>query len=722
MKIDILPGKNILDSMMMAVIPIAICYWIVDSILNIFFYNKYNVLAEIFGPDLYAIYTRVIVLCILVLFGSHAQASINKLRSTRDALRASEQDHRAFIENLNVGVYRSTVDSAGRFVRANRAVAAIFGYPSVAEFMQATVSDVFPNRDDRENLTAEIIRTGYTHGREIPLKRRDGSAFWASFSAATKTDEHGEVRWIDAVIEDITDRKMAEEALRTSEEKYRQLVNHAPAGIYEVDLKSANFLAVNEVMCELTGYSRQELLSMKCYDVLTDASKRLFFERLKTALKGGTISESAEFQVRKKNGAELWTVINTRYHREFGKPRWATVVAHDISELKRAEEEKRQLQYELYRAQKMEAIGTLAGGVAHDFNNLLMGIQGHVSLMTSKTDYMHPHFNHLLAIENYIKSAADLTTKLLGFAQGGKFERKVIDLGDLARDQIQIFGQTRKNIRIHEDYQSGVWNVEVDPVQIKQVLLNLIVNALQAMPDGGDLTLRTQNVVLDDETARQAQAKPGKYVKLSVADTGVGMDKTTMQRVFEPFFTTKKLGTQKGIGLGLASAYGIIKNHNGLISVHSELGKGSTFTVFLPASQTPLRPERQSPRYGARMTGTILAIEEEPEVRNILEDMLKRLGFNVLKAKDAKQALDMCRGASAAIDLAILDGNMSPALITAVLKELRKTNPDVKSLISSAGSLSEQQKKIASERAAGVLPKPFSLMQLSANLREVLDQ
>jgi PAS domain S-box-containing protein len=590
MHINTLQKTKPMDSMVMAGLPIAVIYWVLDSILNIFFYNKYNVLAELFGPDLYEIYTRLVVLSLLLFFGSHAQSAINQLKTARDSMHRSEAAHRAFIENLNVGIFRSTLDPEGRFIRINPALVDIFAYPSQEDFMQTTVSDHFLHPAELHEFISDLAESRVINGREFQLKNYNGRTFWASFSAAIKTNAGGNARFMDAAVEDISQRKKAEEALRTSEEKYRQLVNYAPAGIYEVDLSTADFVRVNDVLCELTGYSREELLKMKCYEILTQESKRVFFERLVELFEGDMSRESEEFTVRKKNGETMWVAIHTRYHYQFDKPTSATVVLHDINRIKHAEKEKRRLEQQLYRARKMEAIGTLAGGVAHDFNNLLMAMQGHVSLMMSKGADPQTYGHHLQTVENHIKSAADLTAKLLSFAKGGNFERRPTCLNELTREQIQLFGRTRKDIRIHEQYEARPWMADVDPVQFKQVLLNMIVNALQAMPGGGDLHIGTRNIDLENRAAAAADVEPGKYVRLHITDSGTGMDAATRRRVFEPFFTTRKYGAQKGTGLGLAVAYGIIKNHGGFVTVSSEPGTGATFHLYFPVSEQRVRP------------------------------------------------------------------------------------------------------------------------------------
>ena len=370
----------------------------------------------------------------------------------------------------------------------------------------------------------------------------------------------------------------------------------------------------------------------------------------------------------------------------------------------------------------MEAVGTLAGGIAHDFNNLLMGIQGHVSIMLSMTEYVHPYFNHFLSIETYINNATDLTNKLLGFAKGGKHGRERVELNDLVKDQIRIFEKTRKDVRVKERYEKSGWLVKADALQIKQVIINLVVNAFQAMPNGGELHIVTQNVDIDKNPLQHLHAKPGQYVKLTIADTGVGMDKATMQRVFEPFFTTKKMGPHKGTGLGLASAYGIIKDHNGFITVQSVEGKGSNFNLFLPRLAKYAEAENFLSRRDDKKIETVLTVDQEDDVRGVLEQMLKKLGFKVLQARDGRQALETVHRSGGIVDLVFLDGDLPVSVSNELLLELKKVNPLLKVMILSRRGPDENRNTITKLAANGFLKKPFNMMQLTSQLSEVSGQ
>jgi signal transduction histidine kinase len=256
----------------------------------------------------------------------------------------------------------------------------------------------------------------------------------------------------------------------------------------------------------------------------------------------------------------------------------------DISERKR-------LETQLAQAERMDSIGRLAGGVAHDFNNLLMGIQGRTSLMLADVDPHHEFVEHLTGIETYVKNAADLTRQLLGFARGGKYEVKAIDVNKVIAENVAMFSRTKKELSIINDFQEDIWPTDADQGQINQVFLNLLVNAWEAMPHGGDVNLKTENISLNQNFVKAYGVDPGRYIKVSVSDTGIGMNETTRKCLFDPFFTTKDLA--RGTGLGLASAYGIVKNHNGIITVKSKPGRGTTFSVYLPASEKAVLKEKQ---------------------------------------------------------------------------------------------------------------------------------
>ena len=290
------------------------------------------------------------------------------------------------------------------------------------------------------------------------------------------------------------------------------------------------------------------------------------------------------------------------------------------------EMEQEKMAAQLRQANKMEAVGTLAGGLAHDFNNLLMGIQGNTSLMLLELETNHPHYEQLKHIEQYVQSGSNLTKQLLGFARGGKYEVRTSNLNELVAKSLEMFARAKKEIDILHEYEEGLWPVDVDPGQIEQVFINIYVNAWQAMPSGGAVYVRTENAALTEQYTDLFDLKPGRYVKVSITDTGPGMDEQIRQRIFDPFFTTKEMG--RGTGLGLASAYGIVKNHGGIINVYSERGKGSTFTVYLPAGEGEIIEEVRMEEMLVPGSETILLVDDEEMITNVGKMLLEKLGYN----------------------------------------------------------------------------------------------
>jgi two-component system, cell cycle sensor histidine kinase and response regulator CckA len=287
----------------------------------------------------------------------------------------------------------------------------------------------------------------------------------------------------------------------------------------------------------------------------------------------------------------------------------------------------------------MEAIGTLAGGLAHDYNNLLMGILGNVSLILMELESTNPLYSRLKDIEQYVQNGADLTKQMLGFARGGKYKVKLTDINEMLKESANMYSQTKKEITINSKYQENVWAVEVDKGQINQVFINLYVNAWQSMPGGGDLYLETKNVVLDDSYIRPFNIVSGKYVRISVTDTGVGMDEATKKRIFDPFFTTKEMGRVSG--LGLASVYGIIKNHSGIVNVYSEIGEGSTFNIYLPASEKTVTKEIKPSNNILKGKETILLVDDEEMIVNVGREFLEKLGYNTMISYSGKEAIEI---------------------------------------------------------------------------------
>ncbi len=581
------------ESMVFTGIGLAALYWVCESFMFFFMAPEANFFHSLFGPDIFEIWTRLLVLCILMIFGSHVQYTLNK-------------------------------------------------------------------------------------------------------------------------------RRLAYEKLREQDEKYRLIIENIDEGFFEVDLKG-NFTFFNNSVCNILGYSREELYGMNNRKYTSPGNAKKMYNIINQVYITGEPSKITDFEMIRKDGSTVTIELSAYLMRDKeGKQVGFRGVARDVSEKFEAEAEKKKLESQLQQAQKMEAIGNLAGGIAHDFNNILMGMQGNASLMLLKMDPKHPYYEKVKSIERYVESGAALTKQLLGFARGGKYEVKITDLNDLLKKTAMIFGRAKKEINIHTGELKPVWNVEVDQSQIEQVLLNLFVNSWHAMSGGGDLYLETENVTIDETFVKPYQIDMGPYVRISITDTGVGMDKATQQRVFEPFFTTKEMG--RGTGLGLASAYGIIKNHGGFIEVESVQSRGATFYIYLPASEKKVVDEVEPFAEVFKGDETILLVDDEQMIIEVGEEILKALGYTVFSALSGKEAVEIYRSNQGDIDMVILDMIMPDLSGGETFDQLRNVDPNIRVLLCSGYSLSSQATEILDRGCDGFIQKPFKLRDLSLKIREILDK
>jgi two-component system cell cycle sensor histidine kinase/response regulator CckA len=502
----------------------------------------------------------------------------------------------------------------------------------------------------------------------------------------------------------------AEEALRASEEKYRLLVENAIEAIFVVQDETIKF--PNRRTLSLLGYSAEELSQIPFSRLIHSDDQEAGMDRYRRRVQGEEMASNQSYRCLNKAGEEVWVQINSVPISWEGGPATLNFL-RDVTREKKLEAQFR-------NAQKMEAIGTLAGGIAHDFNNILMGIQGYVSLVLCDLDPGHPHHENLKKIEEQVKNAANLAGQLLAFARKGKYEVKPSDLNKIIERSSSMFERTKKEIKIYRRYEKSIWVVEVDQTQIEQVLLNLFVNAWQAMPEGGNLFLETKNVSLGPDYIRPFALQAGDYVRISVADTGIGMDKETRQRIFEPFFTTKEMG--RGTGLGLAAVYGIIKNHGGFINVYSEIGHGTTFNIYLPASERAMPTETMVSGEIQGGTETIFLVDDESTILEVMEKALTLSGYKVILAQGGEEAVEVYKKEKDRIDLVLLDMIMPGMSGGKVFDLLREMNPGVKVILSSGYSMGGEASKILARGCKGFMQKPFGIKELSQKIREVLDE
>jgi len=639
---------------------------------------------------------------------SHLIVCIMDITERKRALAAlwdSEERFRTAFETspdalaLNRGV-------DGLYIDVNDGFTALTGYGR-QEVLGHTARDIqiWADPEDRRRLVAGLSHQGHVKNLKARFRYKDGS-FRTGLLSANRIILGGEPH-ILTVGREIEDLLSAEQALAESERKYRLLVENANDAIFVVQDNVIRY--ANPTTQRLSGYSAAELEKLPLSAVLrTEATAPE-----DAALQDGSEAQTAfTAQMSTRSGGALWLHLNTVPITWEGKPA-SLQLGRDITRQRHLEDHIRQVQ-------KMEAMATLAGGIAHDFNNLLMGIQGNISLILLTTDPEQSAYPKLKKIETYIENAAELTRQLLGMTRGGKYEVRAADLNAILAKTVRLFGRTCKEIQIDVRCQEAIWITEVDQGQIQQALLNIFVNAAQAMPQGGDLRIDTQNVELDEEFIRPHHLPAGRYVRISISDTGTGMDEAIRQRIFDPFFTTKEIG--RGTGLGLASAYGIIRNHGGFIQVQSMKGQGSTFTLYLPVRQsgTGAAPApRPEPALGG--AETVLLVDDEAMITEVGRAMLEKMGYSVLTAASGAEALAVFRRQRERIRLVILDMIMPEMSGGETFDRLREINPTAKVLLSSGYSLDERAADILQRGCSGFIQKPFDMKRLGAKVREVLD-
>jgi two-component system cell cycle sensor histidine kinase/response regulator CckA len=498
------------------------------------------------------------------------------------------------------------------------------------------------------------------------------------------------------------------EKLQYSEENYRVLSEYSNNGIAIIQ-DNIHYYA-NPKYVELTGYDIDELKGMTFESLIKKSYSEKNLLKILANLKKGSNNEVFNVQMRRKDGTIIDTEISASSVLYNGKQTLLLSML-DITDRKLLEKQ-------LIHAQKMQSMGTLAGGIAHNFNNLLMGIQGNASIALVDMNSDNPYYKNLLNIERLVKNGSNLTTQLLGYAREGKYEIKPLNLNKIIKETAETFGAARKDIKVNLDLTNKIYGVKADQGQLEQTFLNLYVNAADAMPGGGELFLKTANVTKENMNNKPYDPKPGNYVYISIRDTGVGMDKNTMERVFEPFFTTK--GLAKGTGLGLASAYGIIKGHGGYIDVDSTKGEGAAFNIYLPATHEMITNEKEVSDEIFTGTGTILLIDDEEIVIYAGEQMLRKLGYSVIVANNGNEALEIYERDHNRIDLVLLDMVMPGMGGKETYTKLKEINSDVKVLLSSGYSLDGQATSIMEQGCDGFIQKPFNMKTLSQKVKEII--
>lgn len=637
---------------------------------------------------------------------------ITERKEAEELLRESEARFRAYIEQSIDVIF--TLDAEGRFLFVSPAWERHYGFPTNEVVGQPFAPFVHPEdvQPCGEHL-ARVLSSG--QGESSPpyrVRHADGTWRWFRANGACMTTASGP-RYM-GVAHDITERKEAEEAIRESEERYRTQFDRASEGIFTLSPQGV-LLEVNEAMARMHGYTREEMLAINLRDLDTPDSAQLSDGRMRQLLAG----EALTFEVEHfhKDGHTFPLEVSASLVSTGNQP--VILCFHrDITERKRAEETARLLVQEKQQTQKMESLGSLAGGVAHDFNNMLGGIMGYADLLRSgETDPIRQKY--LKAILSAASRSAELTQKLLAFGRRGKNLVEPLDLPAMVGDCLDMIRPSMSpDLQVVVSMEACPM-VDGDPSQIHQVLVNLCINAMEAMPERGTLTLSSAVREVSDATHPGLPIAAGTYVELVVADTGVGMTHEIQQRIFEPFFTTKNSSAMSGTGLGLSTAYGIIRSHGGAISVSSAKGKGSTFRLFLPVGR--VTPVPREPIPGSSLgEGLVLLVEDEQMLRELGASALGSLGYEVATAADGQEAVEVFSRLHERLCAVVLDLKMPRMGGREAFIELRRINPSVPVIICTGYGENEEVQELMTLGARGMLAKPYQIAVLAAKLRSVL--
>jgi PAS domain S-box-containing protein len=644
---------------------------------------------------------------------------ITERKRGEEALKESEEKYRLLVENAAEAIF---VAQDGMLKFTNRKTTEMIGYSK--EELTSKPFPEFIHPDDRMLVLDRHLKRLQGEGSPsvypFRIVNKSGNVKWVELNTVLITWE-GRPATLN-FLSDITERKEAEEALQESEKKFRVLTETAASGIFIHH--GERFIYVNPASEAISGYTRKELLAMNFWDLVHPDFRELIKQRAQARQQGELVPSRYELKIITKNGEERWIDLTVGMINFEGKPA-VLGTDFDITERKRAEEEMRALEEQLRQSQKMEAVGLLAGGIAHDFNNLLTIIKGYSQLSLLELKEGDLLKGNIEEIQKATERAANLTGQLLAFSRRQVMQMKVFDFNTLLRDLEnmlrRVIGEDIELVTILAD---DLGRTKTDPGQIEQVIMNLAVNARDAMPSGGKLIIETANVEFDEPYAHVHIAMtPGRYVMLSVSDTGVGMSPEVRERVFEPFFTTKEKG--KGTGLGLSTVYGIVKQSGGNIWVYSEPGQGTTVKIYFPRveEENDALFRRDSASSIPQGSETVLVVEDEPSVRSLATHILRHQGYRILEASNGEEALRVVQEhAGENIHLLLTDVVMPHMGGKELADQLKILRPDIKVLYTSGYTDNAIVNHGILEPGTNFLQKPFSPTTLARKVREVLDR
>ena len=649
------------------------------------------------------------------------QAREEKERA-EDVLRVSDIRYRRLFESTKDGIFLLDGET-GEITDVNPYMVEKFGY-HYDEILGKRLCDVSPFKETEktEAFFRELQKQGYLHYDNLLLKIKGKRPVNVEL-VCNAYDVDGK-KLIQCNLRDITRRKQAEEALEKSEMKFQELFNDAPVGYFEYDQQGC-ITSVNRTGMEMLGYTLEEMIGQPAWKFIVEEDEARHQMLAKLA---GIVppAHGIERTYRRKDGTTFPALIwNRLLNDSEGKIIGIRSTIQNITERKQMEKEKALLEEQLRQSQKMEAMGRLAGGIAHDFNNILTIIKGYSQLFLVDMKKGDPMSKGIEEIQKATLRATDLIRQLLAFSRRQVMEMKVVELNSLLKEMDKMLRRViGEDVELVTILDEDLGKVKADQGQIGQVLMNLVVNAKDAMLSGGKLTIETANVVLDEEYVQSHVNIPlGSYVMLSVSDTGMGMTQEIKERIFEPFFTTKE--KDKGTGLGLSTVYGIIKQSGGNIMVYSEPGKGTTFKIYLPRIDEPLEEQEEKILEGARLprgSETILIVEDFEEVRELTAQVLERQGYKVLEAANGKETLVACEKYEGHIHLMLTDVVMPGMSGRELAERIKPFHPEMKVLFTSGYADDTIVHYGVRREGFNYIQKPFTMEGLARKVRDVIDQ
>jgi len=649
------------------------------------------------------------------------RGKMSDLESQNEALRLKDQ---AIASSINCIVIASPT---GVITYVNSAFLHLWGYDQESDVLGRSVVDFWEDKDGAAQVMQAVLTSGSSHG-ELRARKSDGSPCDVEYSASVVKNAAGATTHLMGSFVDVTERKTAAEALQESESRLRQVVRVSDIGIFDHN-QLTDTIYWSPQQREIYGWGPQETVTLDGFirAIHPEDAARITEAVRRAHDPSGDGLFDVEHRIIRSDGAVRW--LTTRSRTFFDtidgtrRPIRTVGAVRDITEHKQAEQEREKLHAQLTHAQKMESIGRLAGGVAHDFNNMLSVILGYTTLMKGKLPAADPLMQFLQEIEHAAIRSRDLTSQLLAFSRKQVVAPRTVNLIRLIESvQKSLTRMIGEDIELRVIPAEGLWNVKIDPMQVDQIIMNLAINARDAMPNGGSLTIETANVQLDEAYCRQhAGFRPGSFVLLTVNDNGNGMSKEILSHVFEPFFTTKEFG--KGTGLGLATVYGIVKQNDGFINVYSEVGQGTTFKIYLPrAVDEKALPEALTPGAAPALSGagTIVLVEDDAMVRELTLLLLKTLGYSVLVANSPAHALSLCERKDIPIDLLMTDVVMPGMNGKELLRRANTIRPGIRVLFMSGYTANVIAHHGVLDDGIKFIQKPFSIDDLAHKVQDAI--